>query len=321
MHKLRIGVLRGGPSSEYEVSLKTGQSILGNLPEKYAPMDLLVSKDGEWHRNGISMNPSRALQGLDAVVNAMHGEYGEDGQVQRLLDSVNIPYTGSGTLASAIAMNKALAKDHYKKHKLRIARHLVLKAADASAERFRDIFRTFPHPSVVKPVGAGSSVGVTIARSYHDLEEGAAKAFAISPTILIEEFIPGREATCGVIDNFRNKEVYSLFPIEIIKPSHKDFFDYEAKYGGESQEICPGNFTQAVKDEIQQMAILAHKALGLRHYSRSDFIVSPRGIYILETNTLPGMTTESLFPKSLAAVGSSLPEFLDHLITLARERK
>ena len=135
---------------------------------------------------------------------------------------------------------------------------------------------------------------------------------------MVEENIKGREATCGVVDKFRGNDFYSLLPIEIIKPEKSDFFDYEAKYCGGSQEICPGNFSRDEKEAIQELAVAAHKVLGLRHYSRSDFIISPgRGIYILEVNTLPGLTAESLLPKSLQAVGCSLPDFLDHLITLA----
>ncbi len=123
------------------------------------------------------------------------------------------------------------------------------------------------------------------------------------------------------MDEFRDEEIYSLLPIEIRKPVDSAFFDFKAKYGGQSQEICPGNFTAKEKKEIQDMARLAHKALGLRHYSRSDFILHPkRGIYILETNTLPGLTSESLLPKSLQAIGCSLPDFLDHLITLALKK-
>jgi len=125
-----------------------------------------------------------------------------------------------------------------------------------------------------------------------------------------------------VVDNFRNEEIYSLLPVEIRKSNDSAFFDYQAKYGGKSEEICPGNFTVAEKKIIQNMAKEAHQALGLRHYSRSDFIINPRrGIYILETNTLPGLTSESLLPKSLKAVGCSLPDFLDHLIILALDGK
>ena len=138
--------------------------------------------------------------------------------------------------------------------------------------------------------------------------------------MIVEECIKGREATCGVIDNFRDTKHYSLLPIEIIKPRNRDFFDYQCKYDGTTQEICPGNFSQKEKQALQNLSVKIHKALGLRHYSRSDFIVSPGGIYALEVNTLPGLTSESLFPKAMAAVGCDYLGFLDHLLNLALRR-
>jgi D-alanine-D-alanine ligase len=171
-------------------------------------------------------------------------------------------------------------------------------------------------------VSGGSSVGTAIAKTLLELESAIDDALQYSDQALIEEFIFGREATCGVVDNFRNESIYSLLPVEIRKPSNATFFDYDAKYSGKSEEICPGNFTAVEKEMIQKIAKEAHKALGLRHYSRSDFIIHPkRGIYILETNTLPGLTSESLLPKSLQAVGCSLSDFFDHLIKLALEGK
>ena len=185
-----------------------------------------------------------------------------------------------------------------------------------------EVWRTFIQPSVVKPMALGSSVGVGIARDFPTFRALILAALEKSDSALVEEYIQGREATCGVVENFRDKEIYPLFPIEIIPPPEKDFFDYQAKYSGISREICPGNFSLEEKATIQQAAALVHRILGLGHYSRSDFIVSPkRGIYFLEVNTLPGLTNESLLPKSLAAVGCSLSDFLEHLLTLALNRK
>jgi D-alanine-D-alanine ligase len=321
MSKIVVGVLRGGPSSEYEVSLNTGASVLKHLPEKYIGHDILISKDGMWHSFGVPRSPERVLKRVDVIFNALHGTYGEDGKVQQLLDQFSVPYTGSRALGSALGMNKALAKKAFEQADLKIPHHILIRKSDVSKETLLDIFKTFPHPYVVKPVSAGSSVGVKIARSFSELVDAVAEAFAYSPTVLIEELIRGREASCGVIEGFRGEKLYPLFPIEIIHPKSSDFFDYNAKYSGESQEICPANFNREVKNEIQRIAKEAHNALHLRHYSRSDFIISPRGVYILETNTLPGLTPESLLPKAVAAGGTEFPQFLDHLVTLALSRK
>ena len=318
MNKIRVGVLRGGPSSEYEISLKTGGNVLKSLPEKYSPIDIFIDKEGVWHIQGIPHKPHETFKKVDVVFNALHGEYGEDGKVQKILDTFSIPYTGSKTLPSAIGMNKALAKNIFKSYGIKTPYYKVESKSDDVGEIASRLFNTFPMPAVVKPIASGSSVGVSIAYTFQGLQDALSKAFEYSDKALVEEYIKGREATCGVVDKFRGNDFYSLLPIEIIKPEKSDFFDYEAKYCGGSQEICPGNFSQSEKEAIQNLAIKAHKVLGLRHYSRSDFIISPRrGIYILEVNTLPGLTAESLLPKSLQAVGCSLPDFLDHLITLA----
>ena len=185
-----------------------------------------------------------------------------------------------------------------------------------------EVWKTFIQPSVVKPMALGSSVGVGIARDFQTFRALILAALEKSDAALVEEYIKGREATCGVVENFRGEEIYQLLPVEIIPPTDKEFFDYQAKYSGISREICPGNFSSAEKAVIQQAAALVHQTLGLGHYSRSDFIISPkRGIYFLEVNTLPGLTNESLLPKSLAAVGCSLSDFLEHLLTLALNRK
>lgn len=320
MHKIRVGVLRGGPSNEYEVSLKTGANIIKSLPEKYSPVDVFIDKKGIWHINGVAYEPRDVFKKIDVAFNALHGEYGEDGKVQKILDAFSIPYTGSKSLPSAIGMNKALAKNIFKSHGIKTPYHNVESKNEDVDDIAVRLFGTFPMPAVVKPIASGSSVGVSIAFNFQGLKDALSKAFLYSDTVLVEEFIKGREATCGVIDEFRGKDYYSLLPVEIIKPEKSDFFDYDAKYCGGSQEICPGNFSQNEKKDIQDLAIATHRALGLRHYSRSDFIISPRrGIFILEVNTLPGLTSESLLPKSLNAVGCSLPDFLDHLITLALE--
>ncbi|MAF59781.1 MAG: D-alanine--D-alanine ligase [Candidatus Pacebacteria bacterium] len=321
MASINVGVLRGGPSSEYDVSLDTGASVLKHLPEKYSGHDILIDKKGIWHRRGTPVKPVDALSGIDAVFVALHGEYGEDGTLQKLLDQLRVPYTGSGALASAFAMNKVKAKEYAKGIGMKTAQHIVVEMNDNLVKELSEIFRTFPQPCVIKPLDRGSSVGVIISRTHADLVDGVHKSLEHSSKVLIEEYISGREATCGVLENYRGEKNYSMLPIEIIPPKEKDFFDYEAKYTGITQEICPGNFTDKEKEEIQGMAKLIHEALGCRHYSRSDFIISPRGIYYLETNTLPGLTSESLVPKSLVAAGCSFPEFLDHLITLARTQK
>lgn len=321
MSRLKVAVFRGGPSSEYEVSLKSGRNVLKSLDvERYDPTDVFIAKDGMWHVRGIPIEPQRVLASSDVIFNALHGEYGEDGVVQRLLESFGAKYTGSRVFPSVLAMNKVLAKEKVNGLDMLFPYHKVFDALPESTELFA-FFRSFPQPSVVKPAGCGSSVGVVITNTYDELHDGIREAFKYSPKVIVEEYMKGREATCGVIEGFRGKDIYALPPIEIIPPVGSSFFDYEAKYGGESKEICPSTFTDKVKAKLESLACQIHEKLGLRHYSRSDFIVSPKGIYFLEVNTLPGLTSESLLPKSMEVVGCTFPEFIEHVISLALEKK
>jgi len=317
MNSIRVGVLRGGPSLEHEVSLKTGESVLRNMPRKYSAKDIFISKEREWHLNGKPAHHDQIFRRIDVVFNALHGEYGEDGKVQQLLESFGIPYTGSGVMASALGMNKILARQAFKSVGLKVPSGFEIVLENELAQTAKKIFRNMPPPWVIKYPSGGSSVGVSIARSFDDLEGALEKVSSFSSKILVEEYIKGREATGGVIDEFRNQKYYALPIVEIIPPAQSSFFSYDAKYGGQTRELCPANFDLPTKRTIEAMAIAAHNAIGGRHYSRSDFIVSKRGIYILEINTLPGLTAESLLPKALNAVGSSHKELLEHLITLA----
>jgi D-alanine-D-alanine ligase len=321
MHRIRVGVLRGGPSNEYDVSLNTGATVLGNLsPEKYNVKDILIDKNGIWHLHGIPRLPHEVLANLDVVFNALHGEYGEDGKVQHILESHGIPYTGSNSFASAIGMNKQMSKDVYKKNNIKTPDSILLESLMDLSKNVHEVFKKYPLPVIIKPTSGGSSVGMDLVYDYKYLDEAIKKAFEHSRSVMIEEYIKGREATCGVVDNYRDKDFYTLPPIEI--RHNNKFFDYDAKYGGKSEEIVPGYFSDEEKREIERLAVEAHKALGMRHYSRSDFIIHPtRGIFILETNSLPGLTKESLIPKALHAVGASISHFLDHIIELAIRRK
>lgn len=316
----RVGVLRGGPSSEYEVSLKSGAAVLKHLPEKYAGVDIFISKNGTWHLRGVPVEPAKALGQIDVVWNALHGSYGEDGVVQKKLDELRVPYTGSGVMASVLGFQKHLFKESAKKAGIRLARHLVYRRDD---EEDMDLFvakvhKTMAAPWIVKPAASGSSVGVIFVRTLPELPYALEKALFHGEVVLVEEYIRGKEATCGVIESFRGEDLYALFPVEIVHGA--DFFDYESKYGGATREICPGNFTREEKAMIENAARQAHRAIGARHYSRTDMIVSGRGVTVLEINTLPGLTEQSLLPKSLEAVGAPLSHFLDHTLSLALSR-
>lgn len=333
---IKVGVIRGGISGEYEVSLASGAQVLehlreGVLKDKYKAIDIYIDREGIWHINGIPMTIDKVAPKVDVIINALHGDYGEDGKVQQLLEQWNIPYTGSGPLASAIGYNKFLTKKEFDKLGIKTPKHLLFPAYqddfDGPRQKYperkaREVWEKLPPPWIVKPLTGGSSMGIHVCKTFRDLIVAFDESIDQKVSVIVEEFIKGKEATVGIIDNFRNQNIYILPPIEIRIPKTSTFFDNEVKYNGQSQEICPGNFSPDEKIELERLASLIHSGLGLSHYSRSDFIVHPKkGIYALEVNTLPGLTGESLMPKALRAVGSDLPEFIEHLIKLARGQK
>jgi D-alanine-D-alanine ligase len=272
---------------------------------------------------GIARSPDKIIPRLDVVFNALHGKYGEDGKVQKFLERFNVPFTGSGSFPSALGMHKGLSKKMFAKHKIKTPYHIIISPRDNTRAKIIELFQTFPQPSIIKPITGGSSLATTLATDFVSFSKGIEEAFHHAGAAVIEEFINGQEATCGVLEKSDGTGAYALYPVEIAGSSGKEFYDYEAKYEGESIEICPSTFTKELKQEIQELALLMHMALGMRHYSCSDFMIHPtRGIYALETNSLPGLTERSLYPKSLTAMGLSFGEFLDHLLTLAlRERR
>lgn len=329
---IKVGVIRGGVSGEYEVSLASGAQVLSHLrsdvlKDKYTAVDIFIDRDGIWHINGIPITIDKVVTKVDVIINALHGDYGEDGKVQELLEKWKIPYTGSGPVPSAIGYNKFLTKQEFIKLGINTPQHILFPAyqddIDGPRNRYaqkkaREVWERLPPPWIVKPLTGGSSIGMQVCKTFQSLVDAFEAGMNEKVSILVEEFIKGKEATVGVINNFRNKDVYALPPIEIRIPKGSTFFDNNVKYNGQSQEICPGNFTSKEKEELERLASLIHSGLNLSHYSRSDFIIHPkRGIFALEVNTLPGLTSESLMPKALNAVGSSLPEFIEHIINLA----
>lgn len=317
MAKIKVGVLRGGPSSEHDVSLKTGENILACLPDKYQGVDVILNKDGQLRANGTLAKIQHLGYLSDVIFNALHGYFGEDGKAQQIFNVLNIPYTGSGALASSLAMNKILSREIFAKAGLKIPRAIVVKERESPEQAALKVFRSMNPSWVVKPASGGSSIGVSIAGDFNNLISAIEKAMELDSIVLIEECIKGREVTCGILENFREEEHYALPVIEIVPPDDHDFFDYDVKYDGSTREICPADFEPPVKREIEEIARLAHQVLGCSGYSRSDMIVSNKGVYLLEVNTLPGLTSESLVPKAADAIGLPFPNLLEHIIDLA----
>lgn len=309
MSRLTVAVISGGVSRERPVSLKSGDCVAGALdPAKYQVRRYDPKSD-------LPALVAEAAQ-IDAALVILHGRLGEDGTVQGLLDLLGIPYQCSGVLGCAMAMDKAVSKQRFITAGLAVAADMVLRRGEAPD--FPQVIEKVGLPAVVKPVSEGSSFGVRVVGRPEDLQEAVATAFQMDRRVMVERFTRGREVTCGVIGN---EELTPLPLVEIIPGESFGFFDYTAKYTpGATTEICPARLDPVTTKQVQAMAVLAHRALCLEGYSRSDFIVGEKGPVILESNTIPGMTATSLLPQAAAEAGMSMAALLDKLIELSLDR-
>ncbi len=308
MKKLTIALLAGGISSEREISLQSGDQVYEALDKKKFDV---IRYDPKTDLNRLVAEAPN----IDAALIILHGPYGEDGTVQGLLDLLDIPYQGSGVLGSAIAMNKLVSKQLYERFGLPVPPYIVIQHNNAIDPE--EYLERLGMPLVVKPVRGGSSVGVSIVKSKDSLKNAVDEAFTYDDTVLIESYIDGIELTGGVIGN---KNLEALPIIEIIPDKEHEFFDYEAKYtAGITREICPARIDEDLTVKAQTYAKMAHSSLFCKGYSRTDMILKKREIYIIETNTIPGMTATSLLPLAAGAAGIGFSQLLDRLIELSIE--
>lgn len=319
MSRTIVGVLRGGTSNEYALSLKTGAAMHAALPEeKYDVRDILIDKSGMWHSRGTPTTPLRALSQIDVVLNALHGGVGEDGTVQRVLDRSGVPYAGSRAMPSALSLNKIRAREILQRAGVRMPRAASFSSSNNlnSAEMSHAVFQQFGPPYVVKPPNEGAGHGIRIASSIIELPDALADVLDAYGVALVEEYVRGDEVSVGLINGFRGEDIYVLPPAHVLKSSLHITRDMHE--GAALQHIVPSRFSHIQKLNISDMARIAHKALEMSHFSRADMIVTPRAIYVLEVNTVPGLYPGASFPAMLGSVGSSVTEFLEHAIALAR---
>jgi len=347
-----IWVLCGGPSTEFEVSLSSGRVVCERIRlDEYVVRPVVITRSRRWilaervlEKDSdrawlatffkMAADPSSTKVGLDVAEAAarmigegvhcaflaLHGQFGEDGAVQGFLETLGIPYTGSGVLASAIAFHKILSLDIFRGAGLTTPRGMRVHRETAISE----ILEQLQLPVFVKPVRGGSSVGMSYVEKEEDLAPAIALALATDTEALVEEKVDGVEVSCGVLDLVRDGNIVSTpLPPTEIRPLESAYFDYEAKYRpGKSKEITPANLQPTIIRKIQLCALRAHQALGCEGMSRTDMIVREDGEpVVLETNTIPGMTPTSLLPQQAEAIGMSFADFLDTLITHASQRE
>ena len=300
---MKIAVVLGGASSEKDISLLTGLSIIDALSAKYDIEVIHIGSD-------ISILPEKLL-GANLVFNALHGGIGENGDIQAFFDLHHISYCGSGAKASRLAMDKHLSKLIAKAESIPTPKWILVKSDNFSTQLLNQNSIKFDFPYIVKPADEGSTVGLSLINNVSEIDDAINLAGKYSTNILIEEYIPGRELTVGILGS-------KVLPIvEII--SDNELYDYDCKYTkGKSQYKVPAELPGKVARKIQGDALKIYKAVGCRHYGRVDFRLNKKNEhYFLEINTLPGMTSTSLLPMAAQAAGLDFPDLADTIIKIA----
>lgn len=353
MNKLKIGVIFGGKSTEHDVSIVSGTSVIKNLnKDKYEITPIYISNDGEWYKytkkiEEIDILPigskieekerinsiEKTIKELDVVFPVLHGMGGEDGTVQGMFELFNVHYVGCGVLASSIGMDKAYTKIIFDKANIKQTKYEYIKRSGkqyiyidknfneeklALDDIVKKISKKLEYPMFVKPSNSGSSVGITKVLNIEELKKGIEYASKFDRKVLIEQGVIGKEVECAVLGN---EEVISSCVGEI--KSAEEFYSFDAKYKNhESKTLIPADLPKELSNEIRKSAIKAFKAIDGRGLSRVDFFVNEKTeeIYINEINTLPGFTQISMYPKLFETVGISYEELLDKLIELALEK-
>lgn len=325
MKQKRVAVFMGGVSAEHEISVRSGTQVLKAL-ESERPLAVLIGKDrsftvDEQRHTTIGAALDHLLAEADVAFLALHGPFGEDGTVQGLLEVLNLPYTGSAVAASALAMDKIRTKDLYRARGLPTSDSFVFAGA-LEPGRLAEVEHGLGFPVVVKPSKNGSSVGVSFPKDRVTLENEVRRLLHEGNEVLVERFIRGREFTCGVLESVEGGWIKALPVTEIIPDRKYEFFDYEAKYTpGATNEVTPADLPKPIFEEMQRLAVAAHRALGCRDFSRTDIMLDPaRGPLLLETNTIPGLTQQSLLPQAAQVAGLPFPELVRLLVDNARRR-
>lgn len=323
---MNVAVVMGGYSDESVISIRSGQLILNNLDRsKYTPFEVHILPEGWFvladsikypiNKADFSFEKDGQAITFDIAVNTIHGTPGEDGHMQAYWELLELPYTGCGFYQSALTFNKRDTLSVLAKFNIPRAKSIYLTKGDAITAR--EVADTLGLPFMVKPNQSGSSLGVSKVNNIEDFENALDFAFAEDNDILIESYLKGTEVSVGVL-NYKGKTTV-LGLTEIV--SHNDFFDYEAKYLGKSEEITPARLDAAIEQKVRETAAKAYEALGMSGFSRTDFIVMDGEPHFIEINTNPGLSPQSIFPQQAQHAGIAFSDLLDNEIQLALQRK
>jgi D-alanine-D-alanine ligase len=308
-----IGIFCGGFSSEAAISLKSAQTILENCPKSYQPVKIIVGKE-DWYAEyenqlfPFDINTMRFAENtINAAIVYIHGDPGENGKIQALLEMKGIPYINSGPLASALSFDKWYCNQFLSGFGIKVAKSLLLGTKDAFSDE--EIVNQLGLPLFVKPSDSGSSYGISKVNEASQLKTALENAFKEGDSVVIESFLPGIEVTCGV---YRGRDGIKALPLTEIC-SENEFFDYDAKYLGKSQEITPARVDDKIKGEVQKISKRIYNLMGLRSIARIDFMLVDNEPYVIEVNTTPGFSPASIVPQMIKADGSTISAFWEEI--------
>lgn len=322
--KTRVGVLRGGVGPEYNVSLETGSYVLAHISrDKYRAIDILIDRDGVWHQNGIPMNPDDIAMHIDVVFNALHGTDGEDGRIQRFLESKDIPFVGSDSLPSALTGNKSVAKERLRSIGYQTPKYIVLqdlgKFADETERlnhirrKAMEVFKKMSGSWIVKPILGSASTHTYLVTTFSELISILHYLSDMFNEILVEEYIEGKEVVSAILDGYRSEDHYAMPTHEVL--SREDMPKAGPKPMGLHRVYVVGK-DAVQKKKIEDMTRDIHREFGLTDFSLVEYIISPDNqIYVLEVDSIPIMNKGSVVHTMLESVGLSEADFIDHLIS------
>jgi D-alanine-D-alanine ligase len=321
MKNRKIAIVCGGDSSEMEVSLRSAQGLYSFIDKTNYQVWIVVIQKGKWYvrlndeettpidKNDFSFNQKGEKIRFDFAWITIHGTPGEDGRLQGYFDLIGLPFSCCGVLAAAITFNKFTCNQFLKGFGVRVAESVLLRKGQSINDK--EVVKTVGLPCFIKCNIGGSSFGVTKVKDEHDIQDAICKAFAEGPEVIIESFMSGTEVTCGCFKT--KKGAPHLFPVtEVV--SQNEFFDYNAKYKGQVQEITPARISDEIRDRIQSITSLIYDILGCKGIIRVDYIITNEGIKLLEVNTTPGMTPTSFIPQQVVAAGMNMTDVMNEII-------
>ncbi len=317
--KYKVAILRGGDSDEHPISLRSGSQLKNRIEGYQNVTDIVVGREGDWTIDGVSYDKRNLVRDFDMVINTMKGGEGENGRLTKYLDTFGVKHNNANAFGSAISYNKHEFKNFLKRHGIKTPVHVLIdKEGDLEVQK-RELHHKMFLPAIVKPVSNGSSIGVFLAKTFEEAKTYIDWILKRDRFALVEEYIDGLDVTAMTTKNFRGKELYSFAPVGIDTPT---FINYDQKFNNTHTFFPLNSLSAEQKEMIQDIAKNIHSKLDLDSLATTDFRVHPkRGIFVLETNTIPSFEDGSVYDESLKLVGVQEEELVDHIINLALQKK